>query len=500
MASPAPALQPRPRYSFHGDDGRLDYAAKAPAYQDPGKFGRMFPYLSKLTVDPNDLIVLGRSMVETEAETQDPTIDNHAIPAGFTYLGQFVDHDITFDTTPLSERKTDPGAVHNFRTPKLDLDSVYGTGPGGMPHLYQRANPNLLLLGRNARSEDHLGVLVIPGTTPQFANDLQRNPEGFAIIGDPRNDENLLVAQLHVAMLKFHNKVVQHLNVDFDEGRRITTWHYQWIVLNDFVRRLTGDAVLDDVLNNGLQFFHYGVDAYMPIEFAVAAYRLGHSMVREQYDHNRFFGTNGPIGRADLRTLFAFSGRSGAGIPFPLSFEKRIPLPDNWIIDWRRFFQISPLPATAHFNFSRRLKPKITKALGDLPIGDPNPDRRNLAIRNLLRGNSLGLPSGQSIAKAMGITPLTPAEVASGNANLDIRTPLWFYILREAKVKGNNGSQLGPVGARIVAETFVGMLKADANSFLAMEPDWQPTLPSPLAGSFTMVDLLNFVGEVNPLG
>ncbi|MEI9815133.1 MAG: heme peroxidase family protein [Acidobacteriota bacterium] len=459
----------------------------------------MFPYLRRLQFEESSrefaaLITLGKSMIETPAEAADPGRDNDLIPAGFTYLGQFVDHDITLDTTPLSEQAVDPEAVHNFRTPKLDLDCVYGGGPAAMPFLYQRANPNLLLIGSNTRTDDQAGIPVTPVGAPKRPNDLPRNDEGFALIGDPRNDENLIVAQTHLALMKFHNKIVTSQNVGFADARRLTTWHYQWIVLHDFVARLVTSAVLDDVLQpHGREFYHFHQDAFMPIEFSVAAYRLGHSMVREQYDHNRVFGPGpGRLFTADLPTLFRFTGLSGTG--------GDVPVPDNWIIDWRRFHAGLPaLPTGAAFNQSRRLDPKITTALGSLPIPEPNPDLKNLAVRNLIRSNSLGLPSGQSVARQMGIARLTPSEIQSGSTTLDRQTPLWFYILREAEVKGG-GKRLGPVGGRIVAETFVGLLQGDASSYLAQEPDWTPELPGVNAGDFTMGDLLNFVGDVNPIG
>jgi hypothetical protein len=481
---------------MHGVETRLNAAAGASRIQDPGKFGRMFPNLERLQFEQTSpefaaLITLGQSMIETPQQAADTGLDNDQIPAGFTYLGQFVDHDITFDTTPLSEQAVDPEAVHNFRTPKLDLDNVYGTGPAAMPFLYQRANPNLLLIGSNPRSNDQNGAPITPAGDPERSNDLPRNVDGFALIGDPRNDENLLVAQTQLAFLKFHNQIVTKQNVDFAEARRLTMWHYQWIVLHDFVAKLVTRPVLDDVLNGGREFYDFKLDAFMPIEFSVAAYRLGHSMVREEYDHNRVFGPGpGRLAPANLRTLFAFSGLSGT----------RVPVPDNWIIDWRRFHAgLAPLPPGARFNHSRRLDPLITQALGNLPIPETDPTRRNLAVRNFIRSNTLGLPSGQSVASEMGLEQLTPAEVNSGNATLDSRTPLWFYILREAEVKGG-GTHLGPVGARIVAETFVGLLQGDANSYLAKRPDWTPELPGATPGDFTMADMLTFMGDVNPIG
>ncbi|MDX1983737.1 MAG: heme peroxidase family protein [Bryobacteraceae bacterium] len=488
MTGAAPAAK---KVAFHGAIDRLYYGVPQGPFFKPGMFGRMFPRLSALTASNDAMVELGSAMVEEGGQINDPAFDNPTIPAGFTYLGQFIDHDITFDTTPLPEIVTDPQAIHNFRTPKLDLDSLYGGGPGAQPYLYTRANDALFVIGTNRESPDQNGVNI-----PALPNDLPRNAEGFALIGDKRNDENLLVAQLHLAMLKFHNKVVTTRNVGFDEARRIVTWHYQWMVIHDFLARLVSPAVLNDVLANGRKFFTFQEEAFMPVEFSVAAYRLGHSMVRDDYFHNRVFNpTSDRLAPGSLSLLFRFTGLSGSG--------GDVPVPTNWIIDWRRFFEFAGLPADFQRNHSRLLDTKLAATLGNLPIPDPE---KRLAVRNLIRGVKLGLPSGQAIAAAMGITPLTPSEVASGSDaaivtkhGFDTKTPLWYYILKEAEVRGA-GRRLGPVGSRIVAETFIGLLDGDANSFRSQDPTFTPDLPSATPGQFTMVDLLNFVGEVNPIG
>jgi hypothetical protein len=330
--------------------------------------------------------------------------------------------------------------------------------------------------------------------------------EGFALIGDPRNDENLVVAQLHLAFLKLHNVVVDRLTAAgvppdrvFMEARRTVTWHYQWIVLHDFLRRVIDPAVLRTVLDGGRRFFLFGEYAFIPVEFSAAAYRLGHSMVRAEYSYNRVFNP-GPIhlGTATLARLFQFTGQSG----------QEVPVPSNWIIDWRRFFDGLPkVPGfDTHFNRSRRLDPFVTGALHDLPLPDTEPDLRSLPVRNLLRGASLGLPSGQAIARRMRLPALTPADVATGpdgrvarEQGLDQESPLWFYVLKEAQ-KLEGGLRLGPVGSTILAEVFVGLLQGDPASFLYRDPAWTPTLPGATPGCFTMADLLTLVGELNPLG
>jgi hypothetical protein len=315
-------------------------------------------------------------------------------------------------------------------------------------------------------------------------------------------------------MLKFHNRVVDHLQAQgtpdgqlFDEASKTVRWHYQWMVLHDFVERITQQGIVAQLVSEGRKFYRFKTVPFMPVEFAGAAYRLGHSMVREQYSHNRVFRPRAPrLAPASLDLLFNFSGLSGTirGELGPLA-----ALPSNWVIDWRRFYELGTPANTPNFekNLSRRLDPFLTPALHQLP-GFPAGPEGNLAFRNLRRGVILGLPSGQDVASAMAqripITPLTPAEVASGpdgavaqQRGLHTQTPLWYYILKEAQVR-QQGLRLGPVGARLVAEVFVGLVQGDKDSFL-QQPGWTPTLPSKTPGTFFMTDLLQFVGDISPI-
>lgn len=486
----------------HGSAGRSptrDFLDTLSGHDDPGKFGRMFPGLPGLHVEEDALRALADAMMDTGGQSG----DNPNIPAGFTYLGQFIDHDITLDLTSLGEKMRDPRAVKNFRTPSLDLDSIYGRGPDGSPHMYardpssRRTSPKFLI-GKNI-------TVDFGGVTGDFRNDLPRSPEGQALIGDHRNDENLLVAQMHLAFLKFHNKVVDMLEGQgveaealFEQARQTVTWHYQWLVLHDFLGRLTMPGMVDKILHEGRKFYRFKVLPYMPVEFSGAAYRLGHSMVRQLYSHNRVFDPT------PFAPLFGFTGLSGQIIgdlatppfnaPLPVSH-----LPSNWIIDWRRFFEVDGSGLTQP---SRKLDGFLAEELHTLPSGD------NLAFLNLRRGVHQGLPSGQAIAEAMGIAdPITADELASGDDGavaaahgLHMQTPLWYYILKEAAIKGG-GERLGPVGSTIVAEVLVGLVHGDQQSYLWLKgPGWTPTLPSATAGNFTMADMLNFVDDINPIG
>ncbi len=497
----------------HGVAGRHATRALLDALsgnKDPGMFGRMFPQLSPLSVPDAKLNALAQAMIDSNPG--DPLGNNPNIPAGFTYFGQFVDHDITLDLTSLGDKEKDPLGIENFRTPSVDLDCLYGLGPDGSPHLYAR-NPAAgnkhgpkFLIGKNI-------TVGFGGILGDFRNDLPRSPEGFALIGDHRNDENLLVAQTHLAFLKFHNAVCDMLSGSgnpppdiFKEARQIVTWHYQWIVLHDWVERLTGKGTIAKILHDGRKHYRFKKVPFMPVEFSAAAYRLGHSMVRQRYEHNKVFTA------ADFQLFFDFSGLSGGIIgdlapnpptgPIPVS-----ALPSNWIIDWRRFHELGDSGgAPVNMAPSRKLDPQLVSSLHSLPGGGGN-----LAFRNLKRGVNLGLPSGQDVAKKMKVAnPLTPAEIASDSngstdgavakqQGLHTATPLWYYILKEAKVR-HDGLRLGSVGSTIIAEVFVGLVHGDQNSFLWQAKNWKPTLPSATPGDFTMADMLRFVNDINPIG
>lgn len=415
-------------------------------------------------------------------------------------MGQFIDHDLTFDPTSLGETFVDPLALFNYRTPKFDLDSVYGEGPSVQPYLYQRSGQNqqttLFEIG-STRPTTGLSNL------PSFPNDLPRSLTGFALIGDLRNDENLIVAQLHLAFLKFHNKVVTELekgtihpeNIDsssnkFEIARKIVVWHYQWLVLHDFLPKIIDREQLDIVLKEGRSFYQYQNEPFIPVEFSVAAFRLGHTMIRSQYNYNRIFSS------AILKNLFEFTGSSNSN----LGEHKPIPIPSNWIIDWHRFFDFK-IDNFSELNFSRKINPFLVEALKNLAISQPT----SLAVRNLLRGWSVGLPSGQAVADFMGLKPLTKEEIATGSDgkeaqkhNLHIQSPLWYYILKEAEVQ-KKGKCLGQVGSRIIAEVFVGLLQGDASSFMVQDKNWIPILPRQNKDNFTILDLLNIVDNLNPI-
>ena len=551
-----------------------------------GRFGRMFDR-------PASPVVLPEALVEKIADAmtfkmdagkpitrREPLDENHTVPAGYTYFGQFIDHDITFDPTPLTAKTNDVEALEDFRTPALDLDCVYGSGPDAQPYLYQGVR---LRVGRSPGN----GAAAV-GTL----NDLYRLPAAdgsVPLIGDKRNDENKIVSQLHGVFIAFHNKIVvqddllrrvapfiRKLGNEFDLGDELTNdtvrfraaaaivrWHYQWLVLNDFLPRVLYPGVLDTVLNRrGTMPLlpHYlkcdAPYAYMPVEFAAAAYRFGHSMVRPSYALNKdVFELEGDTTHQSRIPIFV-PGQPTDQNGFRLSLNGFPgPLPDRWGIDWGYFFDhipatrppLEPGQTEDSDGFktpqsSYRLDALLAHPLAALPEFaklQANPFK-NLAFRNLIRGQQLELPSGESVADALGLSqelripadqiwsagsllagsrpPQDAGDVqelkdtaekrqavfAGAEESLRHKTPLWFYILREGEYFGvthdpgdpliaAGGQHLGPVGSRIVAETFVGLLWKDRGSFLHRMPGFRPFPEfAPAARPFELADLITY--------
>ena len=437
---------------------------------------------------------------------REPAADS-TIPAGYTYFGQFVDHDITFDVSSTINAAQDANAITNMRTPALDLDSVYGRGPALDPYLYRFPTPAepptsvRFQLGRNRNfgsggplNGANAPAIPVNFDVPRILNgtDTTVTPADStftAVIGDPRNDENVIVSQFHHAMLKFHNRVVDLLVTAgfpgdiFTEAKRIVTQHYQWTVVHDFLKRICGAAAVSNAISTVSAAI--GSPFRMPVEFAVAAYRFGHSMIRNGYILN----TSLPPSASTLKGVFDF-------IRVPL-----LPLFSNWAVDFNMFFNTAH-PVSGSFNSARKIDSVLANGLEAIPGGSGI--MAVLASRNLRRGLAFGLPSGQGAATALGITPMTAAQLTSGlpaaeigilNSNGGIlltKTPLWYYVLREAMVL-KNGDELGPLGGRIVAETFVRMLKRDGDSFMNVS-GFSPSLPSSAPGTFMIADMLEFAG------
>lgn len=440
----------------------------------PGRFARLFAELPPLYVDPLVLHEIGK--VDGKMEDKGTPNLTSKVPAGLIFFGQFIDHDITLDDSSSLTATNDPVGTENVRTPSLDLDCVYGDGPGAHPYLYDGASK--LLTGSDYADTNDPSDLR--------NHDLPRTPKGTAVIGDPRNDENRIISQLQLGFLRFHNRVVDQIaakpnapvgNELFKEARRVATWHYQWIVVNDFLRTLCGNWIVDDILANGRKVYRperMGAnEAFIPIEFATAAYRFGHTMIPQKFSVK----PGGPQHDVFGPTL---------GIGF-----KPVTSTDE-VVDWAVLLDSGNGP----YERAGEVDTKLARVLLDLPFMPPTVPafERSLAVRNLLRAQSFMIPSGEQIAVAMitaGATEITEQMIstvreAGDKLGLSNATPLWLYILAEGKAIGRmeagvqgqkkftKGEGLGPVGARLVAEVIIGLLELDGRSFLGSNRNWSP--------------------------
>lgn len=508
-----------------------------------GGFSRLLP---ADPLQPDEVKLKALAAVDIMGDQPDSPTDfpdpeeNLYVPAGYTYFSQFIDHDLTFDTTS-SLDITDNKAFTNRRTPAFDLDCVYGTGPDAAPYMYDK------------------GIRLFEGDTP--GEDLPRMNKR-AVIGDPRNDENSIVCNIQMAFIRFHNKVVDELvargrapegtRMLFEMARNEVRWTYQRIIVDDLLPRI--------ICNEALQAFEVRRDpnqmglsrneaAYalftadrrgaIPLEFSGAAYRFGHSMVRTGYRLNSEFKA----------LIFALPTQ-----PKDSSLVGFEPLPKEHIIsDWSLLLpdpngsSMSSVPGQkdtlnnigsdakpepGRLQYAYRIDTTIVNPLAFLPHAVSGGDGDNLGARNLLRGRKFQLPSGQAIATALGFTPLeakylvtrdkkTGGKTAQTYVHIDpelcAKTPLWFYILAEAQsplvkwwfdqatgtpkssppsfsedqltaAASATATQLRGVGARIVLEVFHGLLDADSTSYRNHDAaaSWNP-----LIADFRLWNLVN---------
>jgi hypothetical protein len=480
-----------------------------------GPFGRIFRAVPPADFGADDVSTLSNlaalaaamtSVADPNDPKDGPDAEESGIPAAYTYFGQFIDHDLTFDPASSLQKQNDPDALVDYRTPRFDLDNVYGRGPDDQPYMYT-ADGRSFVLGNAMTGAPEVNA---------NAHDLQRNAQtpARALIGDPRNDENKIVSQLQGLWHRFHNKIAaDNPSLTFPEVQQQVRFHYQWVLLHDFLPTVIAKDVLEEVLpldknkkpivsKSNLQFFHYRDEAFMPLEFSAAAYRFGHSMVRPGYRVN---GTVGP------QPIF----KLGANALDLRGFQAP---PSNWALDWRRYIDLVPLdygtlvdnpdqndPTNQNrLQLAYKIDTSLVNPLGVLPASIAvNPSV--LAQRNLERGWRMRLPSGQDVARAMGLVPLPDDKIVIGKFTGDPadivaasiasvgdgvsfvgNCPLWTYVLAETveskvTVKTLQGDKqittrkLGPVGGRIVAETFVGLLLADSSSYVSLDPLWEPT-------------------------
>ena len=365
---------------------------------------------------------------------------DRGMPAGYTYLGQFVDHDMTRDPTELNLTAIGLEDLLSKRSPTLDLDSLYGKGPQAEPQYYAADGVHLLtgrpfdVTGGNAAADG----FDLPRRRP--AADGERRTEREAKIPDIRNDENLAVAQVHAAFIRLHNRVVDGLVEQsvpsallFERARAIVTRHYHWMLVHDYLPRICDPAVVRDVFTHGRRIFEaqnaprFGT---MPVEFSGAAFRLGHSMIRTTYEWNKIFnGKPGALDSGHLFRLFRFSGTSGTLMPVahapgsaadladlenPPALEPGSPLgralPSNWVADMTRLFDFSRfagddpafVPTPEDFNHAAAIDSHLVDPLATLPMGSfgatqtPLLKKRNLAFRTWCAAACSGCPRASS--------------------------------------------------------------------------------------------------------
>jgi len=380
--------------------------------------------------------------------------------AGMTFFGQFVDHDITLDATSALGTRIDPATIPNVRTPSLDLDCVYGAGPEASPTLYGEGEAEqFLVFGRKDNPRD-----------------LARTCAGKALIGDPRNDENIIVAQVQAVFIELHNLLMSkrieggseaddikacaqdgiekqvwqnHVSprlTSFEEVRRFIRLHYQWMVWCELLPSFVDQECLDWALEN----HPFGWDApVMPVEFTGAGYRFGHATTQFQYAL-----TDG----GDPKGLFALPGFG--------------PRPVDGNIDHAMWFAMNG-GVTAQK--ARPVGPKLGLPLLNLPfvhapieLADIEQtltldQSRNLALRNMVRDRyTYQLASGQQLAAKLGTKTVPVPDVLKAKGFT--KTPLWFYCLQEAETFGNG--KLTGAGGRLVASVFANLLRRDPTTFL----------------------------------
>jgi hypothetical protein len=481
------------------------HAQTAPTIRED-RFGRMFPTLPPFAaatpqvaaamvemgrpggiMDARDALDRGPILLITDPNLSLNNPDNTTHTAGTTFFGQFIDHDVTFDLGSRLGVPARPEDSPNTRAPALDLDSVYGGGPSRSPQLY----------GRRSQQQPLAGIKLLVENGGLF-EDLPRTANGTAIIGDPRNDEHIILAGLHAAFLLFHNNAVdlvaardRRLTTDeiFREARRLTQWHYQWMIVHEFLPQVIGQSLVNDILSRGRRFYRPPV-GFMPVEFQGACYRMGHSMVRPSYRANLAGDNGGPF--------FGFifdPSQEGATDPNDMRGGVRTP---RRFIGWQTFFNFGD----GEVKPNKRIDTTLSTPLFQLPRSAIAGDEGNpisLPQRNLLRHLTWSLPSGQAIARAMGAPILSTGDLQDLRGlglSLDRSTPLFFYILREAQLMAQ-GLRLGPVGGRIVGETLIGLLQLNRNSYLRASPGWRPTIldrNGQQTNDFKMVDFLTFAG------
>jgi hypothetical protein len=491
-----------------------------PAPPSPMCFGTMFPKLAPFHYSDQAADDLAKTMenptpdpVGTDRGTPD---DSATLPAEYTYLGQFIDHNLDFDQTPQPTANVEPNSLTNFESFRFDLNNVFGAGPTVDSQLYGSDHKHLLVSGTLGTPQAD-GFPTVTGNGGVF--DLARNSNGQAILVEPRDDENQILSQISAAFVAFYNDLVDRGN-SYDQARQLTEDYYQEIVLTDVLPAYVGQSTIDKYLQYGpngkahVTTPNLGKADYTPIEFSVGAYRFGHALIRDNYHINDIFPTTTDID-ASLPIFdvdhFQSGDLSGGGpLPGPNGSNTTTctstslctePNPAGHQIQWKYFVPaLDANPNDPGINFARQTQPTISPALFNLPaetiagcadaVSPVCNGSASLIARDFARGNYDGMASGQAIAQALGCPVIPAASInPTHDAVFDTGTPLLYYVLAEAK---QAGQVLGCVGKSIVAQTFLSALWATPNSILhtSFQPDPSLVKLGPEKPVFSFGDLL----------
>jgi len=453
------------------------------------QYGRMFDEVIGREDGP-DLDWLARPDGPMDTSLlQSKVIENVGIPAAFTYFGQLLAHDLSYDSQTWPSGVGRDGPLRNLHTPRADLDCVYGGGPSPRPELYEERDqvPGYFRLGDVPQAEG-FGFPDDGDRGFDFAGRGDR-----VLLADSRNDDNLILAQLVVAFMRFHNAVMDGLGQEgsvapgarFERAQQLVRWHYQWIILNEYLPTLVDAGLLADIRDKGRRLFKPGETVGVPMEFALAALRVGHSMVRWFYEVRSKVEAFSLIPATPARSK---DFRGGA-------FDSK------YLIDWSLLL---PMPHSVRKQYAAQFSPRVSPGLLALPSGRDG-SKINLLASDLKRAKARSLGSGIAVAKAAA-TFVPELEVLSrrdvwgclGQATPgleDFEPPLLIYLLAEAELKGKwtkeipgDACYLGPLGGRLLAEVVTGLIELDPTSMISQPGGWVPDLGS--AGQFSLADLL----------
>ena len=492
-----------------------------PAPRTPLCYGTMFPRLSPFHYSDRAAADLASTM---ENPHPDPTgidrgtpDDSATLPAEYTYLGQFIDHNLDFDRTAQPTADVRSSSLTNFESFRFDLNNVFGGGPSVDPQVYTADHRHLLVAGTLGTPRRD-GFPTVRGNGGVY--DLARNPQtGQAMLVDPRDDETQILSQIAAAFAAFYNDFVDEGD-SYAEARRLTEDYYQEIVLTDVLPAYVGQRTIDKYLHTGsggrvtVNTPNLPSGGFTPTEFSVGAYRFGHSLVRDNYHINDIFPLTADIDdnvpifdlanfqTGDLSGGAPLAGPNGARTTTCTSVSLCTQSnPAGHQIQWKYFVPgLNANPSDPGINFARRTQPTISPALFNLPaeaiagcadVVDPVCNGSgSLIARDFARGNYDGLASGQDIARALGCHVIPAASLnPTKDAVFNSGTPLLYYVLAEAQ---RARQVLGCAGRSIVAQTFIRALWATPNSILhtSFRPDPRLVRLAPEKPAFSFGDLL----------